>query len=371
MSDKKDDAFLKLMKLYIPDEKYKYFKYNYDKNKIHEEDLVEIFTWRYDEIFQKSNITEQFFSEMNDENLPFVTVFGTEYSGREYFIQRLFNATQKSKTFYFKELENDLGMKILTNNNKKFAVFRAYPLDPIYFENDEYLKKTRNKKFINNFLAKHSNIIIYIDNNESNDDKNDFSTFINNFSLNPSSQKIIYIKNIFSKRDESGRNKNEIGKQNNCSTYKIYYNEITHNSDFFEKILNEMSHYLKKKSITSNFKALFKQYFDKYYQTYIENDYILKCDYAEYLNQNINFNLIQTNHQLIFIIENVNITQKTQITSNNIIIDNIIYIKINLKSNDVNDVLYQKINVQTSKKKLPNPDILNIEQGEIKVIFSF
>ena len=41
------------------------------------------------------------------------------------------------------------------------------------------------------------------------------------------------------------------------------------------------------------------------------------------------------------------------------------------KSNDVNDVLYQKINVQTSKKKLPNPDILNIEQGEIKVIFSF
>ena len=370
MSDKKEDAFLELMKPYISGEEYKYFKKNYVKNQIHEEDLVDNFTWRYDEIFQKSNITDQFFFQMNDENLPFVTVFGTEYSGREFFIQRLFNATHKSKNFYFKEMENNLGMKILTNNNNKFAVFRAYPLDPIYFENDEYLKKTRNKKFINTFLAKHSNIIIYIDNNESNDDKNDFSKFINNFSLNPSRQKIIYIKNIFSKRNESEKNKNEIGKQNNCSTYKIYYNEITHNSDIFEKILNEMSHYLKK-PIASNFKTLFQQYFNNYYQTYIDNDYILKCDFAEYLNQNINFNLIQTNNQLIFIIENVNITQKTQITSNNIIIDNIIYIKINLKSNDFNDVLYQKINVLTSKKKLTYPEILILEQGEIKVKFSF
>lgn len=370
MSSKKEDAFLQLMKSNISDEEYQYFKKNYVKNEIHEDDLVENFTWRYDEIFQKSNITEQFFSQMNDENVPFVTVFGTEYSGREFFIQRLFNATQKSKKFYYKEMENNLGMKILTNNKIKFFVFRAYPLDPIYFENDVYLKKTRNKKFINNFLAKHSNIIIYIDNNESNDDKNDFSKFINNFSLNPSSQKIIYIKNIFSKRNESEKNKNDIGKQNNCSTYKIYFNEIAHNLDFFEKILNEMSNYLQK-SITLNFKTLFKQYFDKHYQTYIKNDYIFKCDYAEYLNQNINFNLIQTNHQLIFIIENVNITQKTQITSNNIIIDNIIYIKINLKSNDFNDVLYQKINVLTSKKELTYPEILILEQGEIKVIFSF
>lgn len=367
MAGEKEDKFLKLIKSSISNDDYEEFKKKYKKGDISEDDLTCKFSWRYDETFQKSTINQEFF-DIIKENLPFVTVFGADYSGREYLIQGLFNEGNNRKSFYLKEIEKNLGMKILTINKKKCMFFRAYPLDPIYFEDlkkEENLKKNQNKKFINNFLAKFSNVIIYIDNNEGNDNEDDFSKFIKNYSLDVSKQHIIYIKNIFSRRNDNNRNSNNISNMNNCSTYNIYFND-SNKHEIFRRILNEVSKYLR----TQNFKELFKEYYNNYYLQYQENDYIFKCDYAELLNQKINYNLVQAQQQLIFIIEKLDIVDKNQITISNIIIDDTIYIKINLNGNDVNDVIYQKINIQTRKKAITNLEIIIQEKGGIKVIFS-
>ena len=317
---------------YFTDELYNNAKRYYKDENIDKLQNKSFENWVYDEYCQKTIIDKHFFDGMTlkDSN-KIIAIFGELYSGREYAIKHLYNAGRilDRKMSYIKESLRGILCKKLSEFTKTKKTInetvigmmvRCFPLNEYYADEAQKCDKLKKERFINQFIADNANVIIYINNDEDDEQDENLQKFKEKYNID-NKKEIIVIKNGFKKE-----NIQSIQNEEQHNKFRIYYENEDENIETFKRI------FLKIKSIkagtTQDIMVRYHDYFTINH-SFLNDDWI-KCEYPELLNSNLTYSVKQENNDIIVTLECFE--EISDVTYNSTIWNNSLYLIITAKS---------------------------------------
>lgn len=269
--------------------------------------------WLYDYEFNKEINSDFFNNEKKSYTIlnKIITIFCTSSYVATNILQNLYNynISIDNKICYLTEGTKYLELKNIENIGSFFV---AFPINRyIEPENEKNIKEVQQQKFINQFLIENSSSLIYIKQDEEEENDSCFKQFCFEYNVNENQTNLIKIQ---TKIGDNPNNPNPISNvnpndfeinnnsQNNNNKLIVYQNGREKNPHVFVHILNKI-----KEKPTNLIKGFdFSSQFLEYYNTNQEllKDDILKCEHEELFNDKIQYNLIKQEHnKYIFIIE--------------------------------------------------------------------
>lgn len=316
-------------KKYLNDQLYKNSIRYYEKEN-NVEKFEKVFeTWEYDEIIQKTIVNEKYFDDLKTkQSQKIISIFGELHSGREYTIKHLYNSGRKldRKISYINGSINKIVFKLIDfSDHKQGVMIKAFHLNDFFVDDSAMINKLKYTRFINQFIADISNVIIYINSDEDDEEDNKVKQFISKYNIALINKTMIIIKNGF-KNNNSPNDKKIIEEEEKNNKYRIYYENEDANISTFKRIFDKLKRL--QKGTNKDISIRYKEFYGSS-KEFLEGDYI-KCEYHELLNSNLTYTLTQANNTIVITL--ICYEQITNVTHSSIIWNKCLYLIITVES---------------------------------------
>lgn len=259
--------------------------------------------WLYDFEFNKE-VSQDFFSNEKSYQIlnKIITIFCTSGYVATNILQNIYNynISPNNKICYLAEGTKYVELKNIQNVGSFIVAFQINR----YIEppNDQLIKEAQQQKFINQFLIENSSCLIYIKQDEEEENDSCFKQFCLDYNVNENQPNLIKIQ--VKLEDNPNANNFEIinNQQKNNNELIVYQNGKEKNPSVFLTILNKIKENQTKSNVKNDLSDLFIQFYQNN-QELLKED-IFKCDHEELFNEKVQYNLIkQEPNKYIFVIE--------------------------------------------------------------------